>query len=350
MSSTSPSISCGSIRRAGRRARSSRSSSDCSRAAGGRRRESPCTAGRDDIFATCERRAARYAVDAPRYGAAVHCAGAHGRSPHRTRCVRREGHRRGDDLRGGTSARRVSSGGAAVRRRRRDVSRRCARRERRAIERGLVPATSRALINGEPTESRLALGTKGAVRMTVRTEGRAAHSAYPHLRSLGDDAASCACLSELETIDAAAVIRCSGKRRSTSACCRAASRTTWSRRRRRRALMARLVGPVDDVVSAVTRWVGDRGTVDVGVSIPASAPRRRSPASRRRSSRSRRTFPRSRGGARRICSVPARSTSRTATTSSSTSPSSSRRRHVRDDRPRSGARTACDVRRSSDAS
>jgi len=33
--------------------------------------------------------------------------------------------------------------------------------------------------------------------------------------------------------------------------------------------MARLVGPVDDVVAAVTRWVGDRGTVDVGVSIPA---------------------------------------------------------------------------------
>jgi acetylornithine deacetylase len=33
-------------------------------------------------------------------------------------------------------------------------------------------------------------------------------------------------------------------------------------------LMARLVGPVDDVVSAVRRWVGDRAAVDVGVSIP----------------------------------------------------------------------------------
>ena len=32
-----------------------------------------------------------------------------------------------------------------------------------------------ALMNGEPTEGCLALGTKGAVRMTVRTEGRAAH-------------------------------------------------------------------------------------------------------------------------------------------------------------------------------
>src|SRR5512142_813653 len=47
-----------------------------------------------------------------------------------------------------------------------------------AIANGLVPGTSTALVNGEPTESRLALGTKGAVRMTVRTAGRAAHSAY----------------------------------------------------------------------------------------------------------------------------------------------------------------------------
>jgi len=33
-------------------------------------------------------------------------------------------------------------------------------------------------------------------------------------------------------------------------------------------LMARLVGPVDDVVNAVRQWVGDRAAVDVGVSIP----------------------------------------------------------------------------------
>ena len=40
---------------------------------------------------------------------------------------------------------------------------------------------SRALVNGEPTESTLALGTKGAMRIQVRTTGEAAHSAYPHL-------------------------------------------------------------------------------------------------------------------------------------------------------------------------
>lgn len=44
-----------------------------------------------------------------------------------------------------------------------------------------LPATSRYLINGEPTESMLASGAKGSLRVMVRTRGRAAHSAYAHL-------------------------------------------------------------------------------------------------------------------------------------------------------------------------
>ena len=48
-----------------------------------------------------------------------------------------------------------------------------------------LPATSRFLINGEPTESRLASGAKGSLRVMVRTRGKEAHSAYPHL---GDSA------------------------------------------------------------------------------------------------------------------------------------------------------------------
>lgn len=35
------------------------------------------------------------------------------------------------------------------------------------------------LINGEPTDNRLATGTKGSLQATVKTAGRAAHSAYP---------------------------------------------------------------------------------------------------------------------------------------------------------------------------
>jgi acetylornithine deacetylase len=35
------------------------------------------------------------------------------------------------------------------------------------------------LVNGEPTENRLAVGSKGSLRLRLMTEGRAAHSAYP---------------------------------------------------------------------------------------------------------------------------------------------------------------------------
>jgi acetylornithine deacetylase len=45
----------------------------------------------------------------------------------------------------------------------------------------LIPNQCRYLINGEPTESKLALGSKGAVRAILKTQGRAAHSAYPEL-------------------------------------------------------------------------------------------------------------------------------------------------------------------------
>ena len=43
------------------------------------------------------------------------------------------------------------------------------------------PRGSRFLINGEPTENRLALGSKGALRYEITTHGKLAHSAYPEL-------------------------------------------------------------------------------------------------------------------------------------------------------------------------
>lgn len=44
-----------------------------------------------------------------------------------------------------------------------------------------IPNRSRYLINGEPTESKLVLGSKGALRAVIKTRGRAAHSAYPEM-------------------------------------------------------------------------------------------------------------------------------------------------------------------------
>jgi acetylornithine deacetylase len=48
-----------------------------------------------------------------------------------------------------------------------------------------TPHGSRYVVNGEPTENKLALGSKGALRYEVAATGKMAHSAYPHL---GDSA------------------------------------------------------------------------------------------------------------------------------------------------------------------
>ena len=49
----------------------------------------------------------------------------------------------------------------------------------------LQPRGSRFLINGEPTDNRIALASKGALRAVIRAGGKMAHSAYPEL---GDSA------------------------------------------------------------------------------------------------------------------------------------------------------------------
>ena len=136
-----------------------------------------------------------------------------------------------------------------------------------AIRRGVLPTTIRALINGEPTENTLALGTKGAVRMTLRTTGLAAHSAYPHL-GRSATMSLVRLLAELDTVDfphdpvlgdtTVNVGWLAGGVADNVVAPTAEAR-----------IMARLVGPVEDVVNVVRGWVGDRATVDVGASIPA---------------------------------------------------------------------------------
>lgn len=50
-----------------------------------------------------------------------------------------------------------------------------------AVVAGKQPRGSKFLINGEPTENKLALGSKGALRLEFTASGRMAHSAYPEL-------------------------------------------------------------------------------------------------------------------------------------------------------------------------
>ena len=49
------------------------------------------------------------------------------------------------------------------------------------VANGLAPPTVRFLVNGEPTDNRLGLATRGVYRVRLHAHGRAAHSSYPEL-------------------------------------------------------------------------------------------------------------------------------------------------------------------------
>jgi len=135
-----------------------------------------------------------------------------------------------------------------------------------AHRRGVVPTTSRALINGEPTESTLAVGTKGAVRMTLRTKGRAAHSAYPHL---GDSATLrlARLLADVDELDLPRDAILGDTTINIGMLAGGVADNVIAPSAEAR-IMARLVGPVADVVDIVRRWAGDRAEVEEGSSVP----------------------------------------------------------------------------------
>ena len=135
-----------------------------------------------------------------------------------------------------------------------------------AIAAKRVPSSSRVIINGEPTESTLALGTKGAIRVTVTTKGQAAHSAYPHLgHSATRDLVHLLC--ELDAIDwplddlfGATTVNIG----SLSGGVADNVVAPWAESR----LMIRLVTPPSDVRRIVEEWAGERATLEWGPVVP----------------------------------------------------------------------------------
>lgn len=131
-----------------------------------------------------------------------------------------------------------------------------------------ISTTSRVLINGEPTESTLATGTKGALRITLSTRGEAAHSAYPHFgrSAIADLVELLHELNELElprdpalgetTVNIGMI---SGGVADNVLAPEAEAR-----------IMLRIVSPVDEVLQLLNQWVGHRAVVTEGVSMPAT--------------------------------------------------------------------------------
>lgn len=130
-----------------------------------------------------------------------------------------------------------------------------------------LPATSRFLINGEPTESKLASGCKGAQRLLVRARGREAHSAYPQLGSSALDPLL-DLLPQLKhlRLPTDAVL---GATTCNVGVVRAGTEANIVPGFAEAEIMIRLVGEVAPVKSALAEWAGDRVELVWGSHIPA---------------------------------------------------------------------------------
>ena len=126
---------------------------------------------------------------------------------------------------------------------------------------------SLALVNGEPTESTLALGTKGALRVVVRTTGEAAHSAYPHL-GRSATRALVHLLAELDSLDLPRDELLGETTVNIGSLAGGVADNVVAPRAEAR-LMARLVGPADDVWARLERWAAGRASLERSVEIPA---------------------------------------------------------------------------------
>ena len=134
-----------------------------------------------------------------------------------------------------------------------------------AIAANRVPTTSRVLINGEPTESTLAIGTKGAMRFTLRTHGQAAHSAYPHLgRSAIRELVQL--LGEIDLLELPRDDSLGDTTINIGVISGGVADNVMAPDAEAR-LMARLVSPPDALTALLKKWVGDRAELEIGITV-----------------------------------------------------------------------------------
>jgi acetylornithine deacetylase len=130
-----------------------------------------------------------------------------------------------------------------------------------------LPATSKFLINGEPTESRLASGAKGSLRVTLRTRGKAAHSAYPQLGASAIEPM-------LELLPSLKKVNLPtdpvlGDTTVNIGTIRAGTEANIIPDLAECELMFRLVGDVHEVQRILEEWVNGRAEIGYGSFIPA---------------------------------------------------------------------------------
>ena len=127
--------------------------------------------------------------------------------------------------------------------------------------------TSRFLVNGEPTESKLASGAKGSLRVTVRTRGRAAHSAYAHL----GESAIRPMLALLPTLDSLDLPTdpILGDTTFNIGTIRGGTEANIVPAQAEAEIMFRLVGDVAPLRAQIKAWAKGRAELEFGSYIPA---------------------------------------------------------------------------------
>lgn len=128
------------------------------------------------------------------------------------------------------------------------------------------PTTSRILINGEPTDSTMANGTKGSMRAMLRTTGKAAHSAYPSMgRSATRDLVKL--LAELDDLELPVDPVLGETTVNIGMLSGGVADNVFAPSAEAR-LMFRLVTPPEELWRIITAWIGGRAEVERGVTVP----------------------------------------------------------------------------------
>ncbi len=127
--------------------------------------------------------------------------------------------------------------------------------------------TSKYLVNGEPTESKLASGAKGSQRVILRFRGKAAHSAYPELGRSAIEP-MLALLPTIKTLPLP-TDKDLGATTVNIGVIRAGTAGNIIPELAEVELMFRLVGDVKPLKQAIESWVGDKAEIEYGSFIPA---------------------------------------------------------------------------------
>ncbi len=128
------------------------------------------------------------------------------------------------------------------------------------------PRGSRFLINGEPTDNRLALASKGCLRIELYADGKMAHSAYPELGESAIDKLIAA-LSDIQALPLP-VVEAIGESTLNVGLISGGRAPNVIADKAEAHLLVRLVGPAEETKAAILKAAAGRCRVEFSLELP----------------------------------------------------------------------------------